>query len=888
MVWGRFIGAAGLLAALLMSTSQALADATGSIAGYVRDRTTHRPIEGASVTALSSTGTYRAVADRDGFFCIVHAFPNAYVLVVSAPDYGTSRVGAGTVNAGQTTREDVRLDTSGFDGDSVASSNTLSIFDSAVPDDRYVLTAAAADATNGAGGAYGQYQIPSAVGTLPGVTLDAGVNAHVRGSRLDEVAYEYDGINAVDPLTGLAATDLLDDGIVRLQVDEDRAPSSVGATAASIDSVVDVGSYPSRGSITDLIQSPTYHHGISYQYGSATPDRRLSWFTSGLDWNSAIDWGSRGTFQPSVQSFETALNDGPLGDVSPSRDAVANIHFHPTHTDEIQALLSTGFQRWDSGLHAPYWPSTNPLYAPSSSPTPVRGLCDNNGFALFPGQQTCTSATGSFTDHVDQGFSIAKLELTHALRSSAVVSIRYARVQSAADEYIPFGVAPNADSWLNRRSDQRELGFGYEAQIDAKHLLSLSLEDDYSINDLIEGQVTSGTATVTPTASRDRMFGARDQWRPDDRLTIDLSMGAASRTFYRMLAPRFDDGGLRYGAGFALAVGSRDALRGSYASLASMPNVSSVEQIVTRAPAFSAIAPSNAADIIEASPDAGRTQRYDLSFEHSMGSTMALKVTPFWRTSTDLTIQYAADGAAPASVSRYVVQGIDWELQFLRVGNNVSGYINYTHIRALAPGTDDYDGAVGAGALRANALFPVSFIAPDEANAVLTWRIGRWSVNPEINYSVGYPYGVGRFTFNDLHCGAVSGPAGDPRRPCGAVVRNPLAYADTAGGNCGPGACTKLIDPADSRFADGRVCCSATTLNLNASYALTSKTTLGLQWQNVGRDYHPLALVQNPYVPNSPYGRPGFNGVLDYGSAPYIPGAIDSSEEFEFTVTQRL
>jgi hypothetical protein len=97
-----------------------------------------------------------------------------------------------------------------------------------------------------------------------------------------------------------------------------------------------------------------------------------------------------------------------------------------------------------------------------------------------------------------------------------------------------------------------------------------------------------------------------------------------------------------------------------------------------------------------------------------------------------------------------------------------------------------------------------------------------------------------------------------------------------------------LIDSAESRFADGRICCAAVTADLNVSYSLAQRTIVGLQWENLNRSDAALALTQNPYFPNSPYGSPGFNGYVDYGATPYIPAGINNSEEFLFLVTEKI
>ena len=159
-------------------------------------------------------------------------------------------------------------------------------------------------------------------------------------------------------------------------------------------------------------------------------------------------------------------------------------------------------------------------------------------------------------------------------------------------------------------------------------------------------------------------------------------------------------------------------------------------------------------------------------------------------------------------------------------------------------------------------MFPASFIPPNVGNVVATYRWNKWTVNPNIEYVGGYPYGVGRLTYaND-----------------GSIVQNPLAYY--------PGT-NVLLDPAESAFADGRVCCHSIVVNFNLYYDVTKNVQVGVQMQNLNHEYNPTALEQNPYFPSGPFGVTGFNGFYNYGSTPYMPSAINSSQEFLFTVTTK-
>ncbi len=163
-------------------------------------------------------------------------------------------------------------------------------------------------------------------------------------------------------------------------------------------------------------------------------------------------------------------------------------------------------------------------------------------------------------------------------------------------------------------------------------------------------------------------------------------------------------------------------------------------------------------------------------------------------------------------------------------------------------------------------LFPANYIPPNVANLVATYRHDKWTINPNVQWVGGYPYGVGRFTY-----------AKD-----GSVVQNPAAYYSDG---------VTLLDAGESKFADGRICCSSIVANLNLYYNVTSKAQVGVQMQNLFRNYRATALEQNPYFPaaNSVDGvTPGFNGFYSYGNSPYVPAAISGTQEFLFTLTEKI
>lgn len=909
------IGAAVVLSMVLGQETRVLASATGQITGHITDATTHTPIAGAAVTAASPTGVYKATTDARGYFAIVNVYPDTYRVSATAAGYQTNLVDGITVDQNNSISADIQLTKEATVLGRVTVRGVMSVVQPNVAPDQYVLTASAANATNGSGGSMSLYQTPGIIGTLPGVTLDAGGYSHIRGSRFDEVGYEYDGLTTVEPVTGTFSTNLVEDGIARLQVSTGGYAADGGnAISGEVNTVVGVGSYPPRGSLTTLVQSPTFYHGLNFEYGSATPNGQFSWYASGVMWNSDYDWGKRGTFYPSVQNFETSAGVGYLSSVIPSRDEVLNLHykFGTNFDNDVQFLATTGIEHYNNNILPLYFPNGNPIdqaivgnTGPAIYFDSATGLCSSvpggggYEFGLFPGQTSCAlTSGGTANEHDDQGYYIDKLQLTHNFSSSSSLAVHYARVGSFVTFWVPFGGGAFDDVWENRHSDQQEGFAEYTVQANAQNLLKLGGQIIYSTNIETVAVPSAQIGEVFPANNRDHSYWIADTFKPSDKLTIDLSGRRDQRTFLTkgggtdlfgnvVPGPSFTDSANQLRGGFAYQLAQNTVIRATDGNFVELPYTNRIERYITLMPNYSNYtSPSNVLNIREAQPDVPQSHSYDFSLEQNLPHGMAAKITPFWRKTDNLVLTFKYPGqvaSTPQAVGPYLVNGIETELQFPNLAQGVSGYINYTHTRALSAVTGDFAPSLPPGAQFYHALFPASFVPPNVANLVLTIRHDKWEFNPELNWQSGYPYGVGQFTYNDFNCPSGLGGNGDPSAPCGAIVKNPLAYSDTNGGQCGGTACTKLWDPNESLFADGRICCSSLLANLNIYYHVNPVTTLGVQWQNLNQNYRPTALEQNPFVAAG-----GFNGIINYGPAPYIPSSINGSQEFLFTIIQKI
>src|SRR5690242_18456039 len=100
------LGAAVVLAFVLCQENVALAGATGQLTGRVVDASSNAPIAGANITAVSPTGTYKAVTSSNGYYAIVNVYPDTYRVTVSAEGYTSAMSDGNTVNQNVSTAVD--------------------------------------------------------------------------------------------------------------------------------------------------------------------------------------------------------------------------------------------------------------------------------------------------------------------------------------------------------------------------------------------------------------------------------------------------------------------------------------------------------------------------------------------------------------------------------------------------------------------------------------------------------------------------------------------------------------------------------------------------------------------------------------------------------------
>jgi Carboxypeptidase regulatory-like domain/TonB-dependent Receptor Plug Domain len=460
-----------------MLAGAAGAATTGTISGTVTDAATKKPVAGATVTAAAPSGRGSATTDAAGFYNVYNLPPDTYSVTIVKNGYRAIMVNGITVVQDQVARVDQPLSKT---LQTIGGTSTRGASNLVQPNqtaDVYVVSPQQLNAAAGDGGHRTLYDV---IQTTPGIT-STGVagRPRIRGSDTGDVAWEYDGIPINDRLTGLFTTNLSIVGTRNLEVYTGGYNAQYGNAAAGIiNSVVKRGTYPGFGSITYTSQqSPGNEHDLVMEYGGATRDGRLSWYTS-LDSSNSDPIFANG-YQPFVDSQALTARDSTASTIF-SRDAVANIHFRPTDRDDIQFLVQTGNQKlpFDKGL---------------TDASGILGITECQGVALTGGVITnpgvsssglpCVVAgknTGLQYYHLDQQNSnvwyhysnLGKIQWNHVISDKLFASFRIAE---NFNQYIfnqPFSLAtingvttPGAPAGVTGNSPNgtpAAAGFGYQ------------------------------------------------------------------------------------------------------------------------------------------------------------------------------------------------------------------------------------------------------------------------------------------------------------------------------------------------------------------------------------------------------------------------------------------
>ncbi|HEY7992645.1 MAG TPA: TonB-dependent receptor [Candidatus Eremiobacteraceae bacterium] len=285
MIFRISLVAAFVAACALTFAGPACAGTTGGLHGRVADTASGAPIVGAKVTAASPSQLETVTTDSNGVFVFISLAPDTYTVTISKDGFDTASLPGITVVADQARNIGVTLQKSLKTLATISTRSTASLVRPGTTSDVYSINSATAKATASLAGSGSLNQAYGAVASAPGVVYQQGQQGwyqsiYIRGGDNDQTAYEVDGVPVMRVSDSASVTNLSTLGQQEMQVYTGGTPASADAAgiAGYVNQVIKTGTYPGFQDLTFGIGGPALYNSVQFEAGSATPDRRFSYY----------------------------------------------------------------------------------------------------------------------------------------------------------------------------------------------------------------------------------------------------------------------------------------------------------------------------------------------------------------------------------------------------------------------------------------------------------------------------------------------------------------------------------------------------------------------------------------------------------------------------------
>lgn len=259
-----------------LSSQTLAAGTTGTLSGTVTAGDTKTPLAGALVTATSPTGRYTAHTDARGFFSFTGVTPDTYTVAIAAGGYDAVSVSGVTVFADQQQQVSQTLTKSLTQiGRTRATQRSVgTAFQPAQTTDTYTVTSQQIDTVLGKKFNSDETTL---LGSLPGVTFDSSGYPTLRGGRVTEEGFQFEGIDYTDAFLSQFVNTLSLTGQGSLQLTPGAGDATSGNTGTGIINLIAKrGSYPAFGTFDAEVGGGEYAHQFAFEYGTASPNGRFS------------------------------------------------------------------------------------------------------------------------------------------------------------------------------------------------------------------------------------------------------------------------------------------------------------------------------------------------------------------------------------------------------------------------------------------------------------------------------------------------------------------------------------------------------------------------------------------------------------------------------------
>ncbi len=467
--FGRRIIAALVCIGLVASTAySAHAGTTGAIQGYVTDGSGHG-IAGVSITAAAPTGHYTTTSGSNGFYTLNGLPLDTYLLTFSKDGYQATIIAGITTIQDQPNRVNARLTISSVKSlGRITVRSSSSLIQPTVTADTYVVNEQRLSDINGTPQDLNGFQ---AFNSLPGVTTDSSGYPTIRAGAENDVGYELDGVDNTEIGSGEFLNALTLNGARSVQLSTGGYDVSNGNTNSGvINEVIKRGTYPSAGQATLRLDSPIFGHELSFDFGSATPNNRFSYYLSYGGSRDGNDFGDRHTLVPLElgQTVFTYLNDDILN---------LFYHFGQDNKNEFQYLANISAETFQFNFYA------NPPQAPyASNNGDVQGSYDpfglgqpvtdqSNYITLFPGQAGYEQNTNQFDTQTFNSV-IQKFNFKRQLTPSSFGEVRVFKNYLNWVDWYAYNTGSFTDSFFNEQTTEWGEAFDYTNQLSSKHEVS--------------------------------------------------------------------------------------------------------------------------------------------------------------------------------------------------------------------------------------------------------------------------------------------------------------------------------------------------------------------------------------------------------------------------------
>jgi len=432
-IW-RFTAMALVTAFVLGVTlpQAALAGTTGTINGVVRDQQSGAPIANAKVTASSASQTESTTTNSSGFYSLQALTPDTYTVSFQAEGYNAASEPGVTVQQDLVSKIDFRMEKEIKTIAKVTSRSAGNLVRPYTGTDVYNVSGNQLKAATGGDGLH--HTVYEYLDTVPGVTPIGGgypAEPSIRGGYDVDNGYELDGIPITERMTGFFTTNLTDLGIGNVEVyTGGLSAQNAGNGLGVINSVMKTGTYPGFGTASFGITSPDFNHYARFEFGSATPDHRFSYYLGYDVANSQNDFNNGNVAFSLPQVGISSSNPGYIE----TRDFVANLHFRPSTRDDIQFLYQNSL--FNGGINYALYSGTGtaPLLelAPCKGVQPSGSTASGGYGGTSPTGQFCPdglyfaplqNGAGNFIGHYS---GIGKIQWNHILNSHSSFALRLA------------------------------------------------------------------------------------------------------------------------------------------------------------------------------------------------------------------------------------------------------------------------------------------------------------------------------------------------------------------------------------------------------------------------------------------------------------------------------